>query len=111
MQYLVCVGGGPSSKTWPRCASHRLHVTSVRFIPVSPITIIINNSNSRRSTNEASWLKIYHYCYNYSYNNNNYYCCYYYYYTLSPALTVVKVRGVRGGWRGSAPCSNLSPLQ
>ena len=36
MQYLVWVGGGPSSNTWPRWAPHCLHVTSVRFIPAPP---------------------------------------------------------------------------
>src|SRR5258708_6223012 len=33
MQYLSPVGCGPSSKTCPRWASHRLHFTSVRRIP------------------------------------------------------------------------------
>src|ERR1700675_2523468 len=32
MQYLRPVGAGPSSKTWPRCASHLLQRTSVRLI-------------------------------------------------------------------------------
>src|SRR6516162_8440489 len=32
MQYRSPVGGGPSSKTCPRCASHRAHRTSVRSI-------------------------------------------------------------------------------
>jgi hypothetical protein len=32
MQYLLPVGGGPSSNTWPRCASHLAHKTSVRAI-------------------------------------------------------------------------------
>src|ERR1051325_2307629 len=30
MQYRKPVGAGPSSKTWPRCASHSLHRTSMR---------------------------------------------------------------------------------
>jgi hypothetical protein len=30
MQYRNPVGSGPSSNTWPRCASHRAHFTSVR---------------------------------------------------------------------------------
>lgn len=29
IQYRSLVGGGPSLKTWPRCASHRLHNTSI----------------------------------------------------------------------------------
>jgi hypothetical protein len=33
MQYLSPVGGGPSSKTWPRCPPHWLQWTSVRTIP------------------------------------------------------------------------------
>src|SRR6266478_8192160 len=33
MQYRIPVGCGPSSKTCPRWASHRLHFTSVRRIP------------------------------------------------------------------------------
>jgi hypothetical protein len=32
MQYLRPVGLGPSSNTWPRCASHRLQCTSMRFM-------------------------------------------------------------------------------
>src|SRR5262249_21144168 len=30
MQDRNPVGGGPSSKTWPRCAPHRWHITSIR---------------------------------------------------------------------------------
>src|SRR5438477_9453384 len=33
MQYRIPVGCGPSSKTCPRWASHRLHFTSVRRMP------------------------------------------------------------------------------
>src|SRR5262245_2074989 len=33
MQYRRCVGGGPSSNTCPRCASHRGHKTSSRTMP------------------------------------------------------------------------------
>ena len=33
MQYRKCVGGGPSSKTCPRCASQRAHCTSSRTMP------------------------------------------------------------------------------
>jgi hypothetical protein len=33
MQYRRPVGLGPSSKTWPRCASQRTQVTSSRRIP------------------------------------------------------------------------------
>src|ERR1700728_3329032 len=33
MQYRKCVGGGPSSKTCPRCASQRVHCTSSRTMP------------------------------------------------------------------------------
>jgi hypothetical protein len=33
MQYLSPVGGGPSSNTWPRCASQRAHFTSTRIMP------------------------------------------------------------------------------
>src|ERR1051326_8318165 len=33
MQYRSPVGFGPSSKTWPRCPSHRAHETLVRVIP------------------------------------------------------------------------------
>src|ERR1051325_1405925 len=33
MQYLNPVGSGPSLKTCPRWASHRLHFTSVRRMP------------------------------------------------------------------------------
>ncbi len=33
MQYRSPVGFGPSSNTCPKCASHLLHFTSVRFIP------------------------------------------------------------------------------
>ena len=33
MQYRWLVGAGPSSKTWPRWASHWLQSTSVRLIP------------------------------------------------------------------------------
>src|SRR5580692_3725225 len=33
MQYRRCVGAGPSSKTWPRCASHSVHDTAVRTMP------------------------------------------------------------------------------
>ncbi len=32
MQYRKPVGGGPSSKTWPRWASQRAHSTSTRFM-------------------------------------------------------------------------------
>ena len=35
IQYLVWVGGGPSSNTWPRWAPHCRHVTSVRLIPAA----------------------------------------------------------------------------
>src|SRR5580704_15373956 len=33
MQYRSLVGWRPSSKTWPRCASHRRHETAVRVMP------------------------------------------------------------------------------
>jgi hypothetical protein len=33
MQYRRPLGGGPSSKRWPRCESHRPHRTSIRIIP------------------------------------------------------------------------------
>ena len=33
MQNLKPVGGGPSGKTCPRCASHVLHMTSTRIMP------------------------------------------------------------------------------
>ena len=33
MQYLSPVGIGPSLNTWPRCASHFAHLTSILFIP------------------------------------------------------------------------------
>jgi hypothetical protein len=33
MQYRSPVGGGPSPKTWPRCASQRRQATSVLVIP------------------------------------------------------------------------------
>ena len=33
MQYRVPRGPGPSSKTWPRCESQRLHRTSIRCMP------------------------------------------------------------------------------
>ena len=33
MQYRMWVGAGPSSKTWPRCASHLPQRTSTRSIP------------------------------------------------------------------------------
>src|SRR6185369_4851277 len=36
MQYRRWVGAGPSSNTWPRCASHFWHNTSVRFMPNAP---------------------------------------------------------------------------
>src|SRR5258707_11327378 len=36
MQKRNPVGGGPSSKTCPRCASHRLHRTSSLCIPSEP---------------------------------------------------------------------------
>src|SRR5580704_14794851 len=33
MQYRSPLAWGPSSKTWPRCASHRRHETAVRVMP------------------------------------------------------------------------------
>jgi hypothetical protein len=33
MQYRKPVGSGPSSNTWPRCASHKAQFTAVRTIP------------------------------------------------------------------------------
>ena len=33
MQNLRPLGGGPSGNTWPRCASHTLHVASIRCMP------------------------------------------------------------------------------
>src|SRR5580658_9437482 len=33
MQYRRCVGAGPSSNTWPRCAAHSLHDTAVLTMP------------------------------------------------------------------------------
>src|SRR5271168_4554140 len=33
MQYRRWVGSGPSSNTWPRCASHSVHDTAVLIIP------------------------------------------------------------------------------
>ena len=33
MQYRSPVGLGPSSKTWPKCASHLRQETAVRIIP------------------------------------------------------------------------------
>jgi hypothetical protein len=33
MQYLKCVGGGPSGNTWPRWLPQRLQCTSVRTMP------------------------------------------------------------------------------
>src|SRR5580700_7781580 len=33
MQYRRCVGSGPSSNTWPKCASHSVHDTAVLTIP------------------------------------------------------------------------------
>src|SRR5260370_15608884 len=36
MQYRSPLGRGPSSNTCPRCASHRLHLASVRVIPWLP---------------------------------------------------------------------------
>ena len=33
IQYLLFVGFGPSSNTWPRWAPHLLQVTSIRDIP------------------------------------------------------------------------------
>jgi hypothetical protein len=33
MQYRKCVGAGPSSNTWPRCASHSVHDTAVLAMP------------------------------------------------------------------------------
>src|SRR5258708_37861289 len=33
MQYRSPVGRGPSSNTWPRCASHSLQATAVRCTP------------------------------------------------------------------------------
>jgi hypothetical protein len=36
MQYLRPVGGGPSSKTWPKCPPHFEHSTSVLAMPSDP---------------------------------------------------------------------------
>ena len=33
MQYLMPVGAGPSSNTWPRCAPQRAQLASVRSMP------------------------------------------------------------------------------
>src|ERR1700722_2391221 len=33
MQYRRPVGLGPSSNTWPRCASHSVHATAIRSVP------------------------------------------------------------------------------
>jgi hypothetical protein len=34
MQYRSPVGLGPSSNTWPRCASHSVQETAVRIMPM-----------------------------------------------------------------------------
>src|SRR5690606_21534559 len=54
MQYRSPVGGGPSSKTCPRCPSHRAHVISMRTIPwlVSRI--------SRTCAGSTGWKKLGH---------------------------------------------------
>lgn len=45
MQYRILVGSGPSLNTWPRCALHLLHCTSVLSIPWELSLIIINDNN------------------------------------------------------------------
>ena len=41
MQYRFPVGGGPSSKTWPRCAPQRAQTTSSRCMPKLSSTSIL----------------------------------------------------------------------
>ena len=46
MQYRSPVGAGPSSKTCPRCASHRRHDTAVRTIAKLPSTVLTTFSSA-----------------------------------------------------------------
>lgn len=51
IQYRRLVGGGPSLKTWPRCASHRLHNTSILLLKKllsGSVLVLFSESGSQK---------------------------------------------------------------